>query len=190
MYQKYSTEAIVLGSRERGEADRLVALYTQDFGLVWARAGAARASYSKMRYSITHYSRVKVSLIKGKRGWRLAGTVALAPLVGNMSAQSAFARTAALITRMVIGEEQHEYLYQTLKNAHETLATTDVATVPIVELVTVARVLHTLGYLSTEAVGTSLFTHTMLVEESLDEAMRSRNELLNSINRALSETHL
>ena len=190
MYHKYVTEAIVLGSRERGEADKLVALYTQDFGLVWARASAARASYSKMRYGLAHYSRTRVSLVKGKRGWRLAGTQPLTSLTGCIEAQCAFARTAALMLRMIIGEEQHEYLYQTLSNAHEALTTSDVTHVPIVELVTVARVLHALGYLSPEAVGTSLFTHTLLAAEALAEAENSKTPLLNSINRALSETHL
>jgi recombinational DNA repair protein (RecF pathway) len=50
MYQKYHTEAIVLGSIERGEADRTIALMTRDFGLVRARASAVRSETSKMRY--------------------------------------------------------------------------------------------------------------------------------------------
>ena len=47
MYQKYHTNALVLGSRERGEADRIFVLYTKDFGLVRARASAARAGRAR-----------------------------------------------------------------------------------------------------------------------------------------------
>ena len=52
MYQKYHTEALVLGSREQGEADKVFALYTKDFGLVRARASAVRREYSRMRYGL------------------------------------------------------------------------------------------------------------------------------------------
>ena len=49
MYQKYQTEAIVLANREMGENDRVLALYTKDFGLVKARASAIRSEKSKAR---------------------------------------------------------------------------------------------------------------------------------------------
>ena len=52
MYEKYQTEALVLGNREMGEADRVIALFTRDFGLVRARASSIRTERSKMRYAI------------------------------------------------------------------------------------------------------------------------------------------
>jgi len=99
MYQKYYTEALVLGSREYGEADRVFALYTKDFGLVWARASAVRSETSRMRYALQHYARAKAALVRGKRGWRIGGAVAADHL--SLSAATVFARIARLVPRRV-----------------------------------------------------------------------------------------
>lgn len=189
MYQKYSTDCIVVGSREYGESDRTVALYTRDFGLIWARASAARTDRSKMRYALIHYGMARVSLVRGARGWRVAGAIALQKLGGTIEQQRVFARAVALLMRLVIGEERDEYVCDTLFEAHRSLSCS--ADDPIlVELITVSRILYALGYLSPEAVGTTLFTHTILAEHVFCEARIAQPMLLDSINRALAETHL
>ena len=117
MYQKYNTEALILGSWESGESDRVFALFTRDFGLVRARATAVRAERSKMRYALQSYAHANVSLVRGKRGWRLAGATALhgamgdprgmaAAVLGSMTAGSGFSlilsRRAAAISVPVL----------------------------------------------------------------------------------------
>lgn len=190
MYQKYHTEALVLGSREQGETDRAVALYTREFGLVWARASAVRTDRSKMRYALTHYGRCHVSLIKGKRGWRVAGAAAdMTALEKEEQGVRAFARAAALVLRLVAGEEQNTYLYDALAEAHKALLWADASGTPAIELVCVARVLYALGYLSPAAVGSAMFAHTAYHPEALPAA-DAHDDLLRHINRALSETHL
>ncbi|MBI5469719.1 DNA repair protein RecO [Candidatus Kaiserbacteria bacterium] len=190
MYQKYQTEALVLGSRELGESDKTYALFTRDFGLVRARASAVRREASKMRYALQNYSRVNVSLVKGKRGWRIAGASALLGLNprGNTSRISAFARISELVVRLVQGEDANQYLFEALSQAHEALL--QGAEVPTVEIVCVARVLYALGYISAEAHQTALFSHTAYGIEHLREADLLKDKLLSSINRAISETHL
>lgn len=190
MYQKYSTDALVLGSREQGEADKVFALYTRDFGLVWARASAVRTEHSKMRAALQSYSSALVSLVRGRRGWRLAGAASEMSSIGKRpEGIAAFARIAELVLRLIGGDEKNEYLYETLVMAHETLldAETDA---PTVEIVCVARVLYALGYLSAEALETTLFAHTAYGLPELEEAGRKREQFLASINRAISETQL
>src|SRR5262245_25843944 len=123
MYQKYQTDALVLASRERGEADKLYVLYTRDFGLVYARASAVRREGSKMRYALQNYALASVSLIRGKRAWRIAGARALDNLAvtENINGSYAFGRVAHLVTRLVVGEEKNEYLYETLVEARRSL---------------------------------------------------------------------
>lgn len=189
MYQKYNTEAIVLGSRERGESDRTLILYTRDFGLVRARASAVRAEKSRMRYALQHYAHADVSLVRGKRGWRVAGATCLrnAPAAGRAAG---FARISELVRRLVQGEECNEYLYAALAEAHEAFANVDAEKSGVIEIVCVARVLYALGYISAEALKTALFTHTAYTGESLMEAETMRDKLLASINQALSEAQL
>src|SRR3989344_3992259 len=100
MYQKYHTEALVLGSREQGESDRVFSLYTRDFGLVRARASAVRSERSRMRYALQHYAHARVSLVRGKRGWRIAGTSVVRIATGDQKEVATFARIAELVKRL------------------------------------------------------------------------------------------
>ena len=191
MYQKYQTEAIVVASRESGEADKTLALYTRDFGLVRARATSLRAEKSKMRYALQSYARANVALVKGKNGWRAAGASAMVTALGkDQSGISAFARISELIVKLVVGEDHNEYLFEALAQAHEALMRQKVEAVATIEIVAVARILYALGYLSSEAMETALFTHTAYADTHLREAEVIQDALLSSINRALSQTHL
>ncbi len=190
MYQKYSTEALVLGSYESGESDKTIVLFTRDFGLVRARATAVRSESSKMRYALQHFTRSHVSLVRGKRGWRAAGAAALHNAPGTPQSVGAFARIAELVMRLVGSDEKNEYLYLALADAHAALAHKGVEAIPMIEIVCVARVLYSLGYISTEALQTALFTHTAYTGESLMEAETMRDTLLNSINKAILEAQL
>lgn len=191
MYQKYQTDALVLGSRESGEADRTIALYTRDFGLVRSRCSSVRSERSKMRYALQNYSRAQVGLIRGRRGWRLAGAQALVHSQGaDTQAIAAFARIAGLVLRLVAGEEANAYLYEVLEEAHGAFMRAGSEACATIELVCVARVLYSLGYISAEALETALFTHTAYTDVHLREAEALREELLSSINRAMTETHL
>ena len=195
MYQKYQTDALVLSSRELGEADKMYALFTRDFGLVRARASAVRREASRMRYALQNYALVHVSLVRGKRGWRIAGARSEGAALGL----GAFARAAELVTRLVPGEEKNDYLYESLLGAHQALMqgcggptsrggrTSAISTI---EIVCVARVLYALGYISAEALQTALFTHADFQSDDIREAESLRPKLLASINHALAETQL
>lgn len=188
MYEKYQTEAIVVRSYERGEADRVFALYTREFGFVWARGSAVRRESSRMRYALQHYALTNVSLVRGTAGWRAVGAASIAQLDGV--AGKTFARVASLLERLVGGEEKNEYLFQTLSEAHEALRREPSDVHGAIELLCVARILYALGYVSADALGTALFTHTAYTQTELAEATLDRSKLLSSVNKALSQAHL
>ncbi len=195
MYQKYQTDALVLTGRESGEADKVFALFTREFGLVRARASAVRRESSKMRYALQNYALANISLVRGKRSWRVAGARALDNLAvtENLTGAEAYGRIAELVTRLVVGEERNEYLFETLVEARRALisSTLNLApAIPTIEIICVARILYTLGYISAEALDTTLFAHTDFAVESLREAEMRREKLLASINNALNETQL
>lgn len=190
MYAKYQTDVIVLGSREVGEADKTFSIFTRDFGLVRARASAVRGEKSKMRYALQNYSHANVSLVRGKRGWRIAGARAYQGLMSlpDIKPVSAFARVAELVLRLVGVDEKNEYLFETLCGAHKALHSG--ATTETVEILCVSRVLYSLGYLSVEALNTVLFTHAKYETDHAAEVVHMRDTLLSSINHALNETQL
>jgi len=190
MYQKYHTDALVVGSWEAGESDRTISLFTRDFGLVRVRASAVRSEHSKMRYALQDYTYANVSLIKGKRGWRVAGATARRLAQGDRHGISTFARISVLTMRLVAGEEENRYLFDAILEAHEALMREHVEAFATIEIVCVARILYSLGYISAEALETALFTHTAYSGEHLQEAETMRDKLLLSINQAIAETQL
>ncbi len=192
MYQKYQTEALVLRSYERSEADRVFALFTREFGFIWARASAVRRETSRMRYALQTGARANISLVRGNREWRLAGASALSHIdTKNKSGTAAFARISQLLERLTAGEEVNQYLFGTLVEAHEALMREPKKEVHgVIELISVARMLYALGYLSMEALGTALFAQTAYAPAQLEKTEAQRQKLLSSVNKALSETQL
>ena len=189
MYQKYHTEALVLRSYERGEADRVFALLTEDFGLVRARASAVRRESSRMRYALQSGTRARVSLIRGSRGWRIAGAEARGSISPeNVSALGVFARLSALLERLLQGEEANPYLFSSCAEAHTALESLSRETHHMLELVVVARTLYALGYLSAEALGVAAASTTY--EQVALAVSAEKTTLLAEVNRALQATQL
>ena len=63
----YQTAAVVLGSKNWGEADKMVTLFTYDRGLVEAAAFGCRRPRSPLSAGMQMFSSVEVQLTEGKR---------------------------------------------------------------------------------------------------------------------------
>ena len=66
MHHIYHTEAFVLGSRNVGEANKMLSLYTRELGLVYAHAQGIRLGKSKLRFGLQDFSHATVDLVQGK----------------------------------------------------------------------------------------------------------------------------
>jgi DNA repair protein RecO len=71
MYHIYTTEALVCGSFLQGNADKVFLLFTKDLGMLYATAKSVREERSKQRQALQEFSIIRVSLIRGKQGWRV-----------------------------------------------------------------------------------------------------------------------
>lgn len=190
MYEKYTTDAIVIAAYEQGEHDRAFVLFTRDFGLVRARASAVRRMESKMRSALTLFAHASVSLVRGGRGWRVAG--ARAGSSGPCSAEGvhAYARITQLVMRLVRGEEANPYLFDVLYGARLACTAQDGARVATAELLCVARILYALGYLSPQALTSALFVHAQYGADDLSMVEKARKDMLTSVNSAIAESQL
>lgn len=190
MYEKYTTDALVLRSDGLGEYDRLFTLYTRDFGLVHARASAARKMESKMRSALPLFAPASASLVRGTRGWRVTGARAVGYAELPPAGAHTYARITQLLMRLVRGEEQHAYLFDILKSARDACVEKRDGTLASIELLCVARMLYALGYLSTAALGSALFTHTHFADEDIELVSGDRKGILGTVNRAIADTQL
>lgn len=161
-YAIYSTRGWILGSAPTGEASKIYILYTEDFGLIRAKAQSVRLITSKLRYSLEDYSYCNFSLVRGKELWRLTGAQ---KLDGEVKEPLVRARVLNLVRRLVQGEEKNEKLFAALA----LLAGDSVLS----EVGILSRVLSALGYIDLDAL-----------------AGKSEREVISAINKALAETQL
>jgi recombinational DNA repair protein (RecF pathway) len=164
-YAVYTTRGFILGSAPNGEASKVYTIYTEDFGLVRAKAQGVRLLASKLRYNLDDFAFGSFSFVRGKELWRLTGaeTASLGPENAPLRA-----RILTLVRRLVQGEERNDGLFKALMPLTDQAAVGKDAEVRIL-----AAVLAALGYLD------------------LDEAMAlPRSEAVALINKALKESQL
>lgn len=192
MYSVYTTAGFVLGSTERGEANKIYSIYTEDFGLVRASAQGVRLEKSKLRYNLDDFAHGYFSLVKGKELWRLTGSERDGESRLPVEVRRIIARVLNLVRRLVHGEERNRTLFSALdammKKANS-FSQDSIDLVPF-ELLSLLRVLHSLGYVgSVVGVDESLFSGDM-TDEMLSIVSKKRGEILAYINRAIGETQL
>ncbi|MDZ4284360.1 MAG: recombination protein O N-terminal domain-containing protein [Patescibacteria group bacterium] len=150
-YQTYTTDALVIGSKNRLTADRMVALFTREAGLVYARAVSVRREQSKLRYGLQDFSLSRVSLVRGKQGWRITGAECEGNLyfaANNRRSRGALLRTLKLVHRLVRGEETHVALYDLLLDGLMELTLGQESEIVRGERILSLRILSALGYVS------------------------------------------
>lgn len=196
MYKIYSTEGFIFKSAPRGEADCSYVILTKDFGLIRAEGKGVRKLESKLRYFLQDFSLINLSLVRGRGKWRItSGSLiknVFSDLRGEGDALALISRVAALVSRLVQGEEKNELLFGYFKSA--VLFLSDIRPKGIVlkntEYLFVLRVLHSLGYLGSVP-DFSVFTASAMFEsELLIKMEESKRQAIVTINKSLKESHL
>jgi recombinational DNA repair protein (RecF pathway) len=161
-YAVYTTRGFILNSGPTGEASKLYSIYTEDFGLIRAKAQGVRLIQSKLRYALEDYSLCTFSLVKGKEVWRLTGSQAE---IHSKESSLIRARILNLVRRLVQGEEKNQSLF----NALLKLTDKDIPD----EVSALTQILSILGYLDLASI-----------------EGKSEREVLMAINKAIKETQL
>lgn len=147
-YKTYTTEALVCGSNLHNTSDKSFLLFTKDAGMVYATARSVREERSKQRYALQEFSLIRVSLVKGKQGWRIGSVHVESNMFGDVHTRKARKGVLDIVRRLrqfVHGEESHPGLFADTVYA---LGLLEVVSDPwrIVEIHTL-RTLHALGYI-------------------------------------------
>ena len=196
VYEIYETRAFILSAHNIGEGNCLFNLFTKDLGLVKAVAQNIRSEKSKLRYNLQAYSSSNVSLVRGKEYWRI---------VGAKDAEHFFyffkdspekicllKRLFSLLSRMIQGEGGNSYLFETIDGAILALGSDFISgeSTKHLEILTVSRILWSLGYFSEPIVYKVFFSDTRFDSEVLDSIASLEKHFLSDINRAIHESHL
>lgn len=192
MHHIHHTEAYVLGSSPKGEDSKILRLYTRELGLVYAHAQGVRKLSSKLRFTLQDFSLAAVDLVRGKEVWRVTTASpihAYASIRRNRASETILARVHSLLVRLVTGEEANDEIYDILGRTYDLLEKPGHTPEEYraLELLSVARILIALGYLSRGAVEEELFADA--VPTSFTEPA-FQHKMIREINQALAATQL
>lgn len=210
MHEKYTTRGLIVSASAYREADKIISIYTEDFGLVSAVAAGVRRSASKLRYHTQDFSVRLFSLVSGRDIWRLVGAEEIGGVMSfdpaaSSEALAAYARVLSLIRRLVRGEEKNEQVFLTLSSLYNLLADIDKdagvggnvhaggdSSIDISSLETLAvfRILHSLGYIKSDAATEPIITPTLIDKPLVAYTKPLVPFLISAINAGLTESHL
>jgi len=153
-YAIYTTKALVCGTYNNNTADRSYLLFTRELGMLYAAARSVREERSKQRYSLQDFSLIRVSLVKGKTGWRIGSVAAevnyFAEAIEKES-RGSVVKLFRLLRRFYSGEEPHAELFDYVV-ASLFLLTKPLQHRSFVEQVVESKVLLELGYVDKKLV--------------------------------------
>lgn len=186
-YATYTTEAIVCGSKDSNTSDRSYLLFTERAGMLWANARSVRTEKSKQRYALVDFSVIRVSLVRGKSGWRIGSVESLLnPFMQSKNRQSrAFVQhIVRSLRRFLHGEEPAPNIFVDAKVALQlAIIRTSFETL---DSVFTLRLLEKLGYISPEPSFQALLTKDL--EAVSNEVVTA--EVFKAIDQAYRASHL
>jgi recombinational DNA repair protein (RecF pathway) len=208
MYTKHHTRGIVLGKHDNGEADRTYALLTPDLGKVYAQAHGIRNGHGRNKGALQTLSIASVSLVRGKSGWKITNASSEHSFYTKLATEKAklavLVRVLKLVRRMLAGEGSahgvfaavesfadvlcHGHAETSAKGGTSDLLFKDVRTL---ELLTVVRILHMLGYVKDDERLNEFFKDASDVSVDMRTAFAPHEHLaLTVVNEALSASQL
>lgn len=157
MRQTYPTEGIVLGRTPVAEESVLVTLITKELGLIRARAQGLRKPGAKLASALQTFAESSVTTVAGRDGWRVSGAVLRTNWFQTLpkDARERASRVAALVLRLVPGEEADPELYRAFALFLEALAVMPPESREALECLAVLRILAALGLDSGDLPGTA-----------------------------------
>lgn len=192
-YEMYTTEAIVCGRIVRGEHDLTLRLYTKDAGMVFARAGGARAGESKLRYGLQDFSYANVSLVHGRHEWRVTGA---SPILNfyyqteTREHRAALRHALRIIRRFLTGASAEPELFESVYEGMRSLALIDPS--EVAQSLFTLRTLYRLGYVAPEAAYLPLAAAASLADarQTYETLQGASHAVSHAIEHAFSSSHL
>ncbi|OGI62190.1 hypothetical protein A2645_00140 [Candidatus Nomurabacteria bacterium RIFCSPHIGHO2_01_FULL_39_9] len=184
MYPVYSTEGIILGSKDFGEASRIFLVFTREFGLIRLQGQSIRKITSKLRYQLEDYSLLKLEVIKGKEIWRPVVAEKILRFSQNFKT---IVNISKLVLRLCDLEEKNELLFEDLKSGFLLLQKNELETKAL-EAVLVLRILSHLGYIGDRELLS--FVQPTFDEDIFIKAKSNLVRIIPTINEALKQSQL
>lgn len=192
MFIKYHTRGIVISGRPDGNDSRTINAFTENFGLIFAKAQGARTLHSKMRAGLQDFSLSEFSLIRGKSGWKI---VSVRPeknffeLLRSDDDKLKIAGNILNLVKKLVSEETHSSgLFAIVSNFFDFLILAEEKNVALAECLTLMRILHILGYMKSDPEISLPISSDEITTSDLQFISPRRAAIIKLINESLKVT--
>lgn len=189
MFIKYHTRGIVISGRPDGNDSRTINAFTENFGLIFAKAQGARTLHSKMRVGLQDFSLSELSLIRGKSGWKI---VSVRPeknffeLLRSDDDKLKIAGNVLNLVKKLVSEETHSSgLFAIVSNFFDFLILAEEKNVALAECLTLIRILHILGYMKSDPEISLPISSDEITTSDLQLISPRRSKIISIINESL-----
>jgi len=186
-YKTYTTEAIVCGSRVNNTSDKSFLLFTYKDGMLWAAARSVREERSRQRFALQDFSLIRVSLVKGKSGWRIGSVTSVRNYYKEAVSREGRGGVVAvvkLLRQFIHGEESAVSVYEDTKIALGKIVSAEKGKALLFQDLYMYRLLYQLGYIAKDDLAESLVENNVwdreVKELSLKEAEAVKNAVISS----------
>ena len=194
MHHIYHTNGFVISSVNKGEANKMLTIYTREMGLVRAMVQGVRLYKSKLRFSVQDFSYAKIDFVRGKDIWRVttASNISTFPFArASRPSLLIIARISKLLERLCDGEESNEKIFDDFIQALYLLDNTEIESNAreALELHLVLRIMNSLGYIG-ESTNLSDYLGCPINLYKTNLLLKEKQSIISHINKALNESQL
>ena len=194
MHHIYHTHGFVLSSRNSGEANKMLTIYTREMGLVRCAVQSVRLHKSKLRFAIQDFSYANVDLVRGRDVWRVTSATNITSFPyarADRESLLLIARISKLIERLCDGEEANERIFDDFIQALYLLDDPELVpeTRTALALHLVLRIMNTLGYIGDSEV-LAQYLSVPFDGVQTESLLKERHSIISHINKALNESQL
>lgn len=194
MHHIYHTNGFILSSRNKGEANKMLTVYTREMGLVRAMVQGIRLHKSKLRFALQDFSYANIDFVRGKDVWRITSAKNISSFPFARASRDSLliiARISKLIERLCDGEESNEKIFDDFIQALYLLDDTDISksSREALELHLVLRTMNSLGYIGESDKLTEYLDGDIDLGRT-EMLLKERRSIISHINKALNESQL
>lgn len=189
----YHTQGFILSSRNVGEANKMITIFTRELGLVRAMVQGIRLNKSKLKYVLQDFSYANIDFVKGKEVWRVtsAKSINTFPLArANKDSLLLVARISSLVDRFCGAESVNQKIFDELIQSIYILDDeVENDTREAIELHLVLRIMNELGYIGDSSI-LMKYLGSSFNKEKTKDLLKERQSIIAHINKALLESQL
>jgi DNA repair protein RecO len=191
MYCKHHTRGIIISSKIEGDSNRLVNIFTENFGLINAKIQGARNIHSKLRSGSQDFSFGEFSLVHGRAGWKVVSVRAernFFEVFRNSPSKLKIAGNILSLIKKLVFEEAGGSLFDIVINFFIFLMTAKEQDIALAECLTLVRILHSLGFMRHDPELLIPMSSVEIEIKDLEMIAPKRSKMIKLINESLKAT--